>query len=173
MDERSGGSPSQIEIGYVARAHGVRGELRVHTYTPGSTVLLDVSSAWIGVDRFEVVRARPVDGAILITVRGVSDRTAADALRQRKVSVARDDLDLDEDDVLLADLVGCAAVLPDGSPWGTIAAIDVGPQDRLVIHDGDVERLLPVVDAFIVEVDLDARRVVVDPPEDLPDSPLR
>jgi ribosomal 30S subunit maturation factor RimM len=40
-----------------------------------------------------------------------------------------------------------------------------------VIHDGDVERLLPLVDAFVTEIDTDARVVTVDPPLDLPETP--
>ena len=45
--------------------------------------------------------------------------------------------ELDEHDVLLADLVGCAVRLPDGAPYGTIAKVEADEyQDRLIIHDG-------------------------------------
>ena len=54
-----------------------------------------------------------------------------------------------------------------------IAAIEPAPQARLVIHQGDVERQLPVADEFLVEVDLDGRRVVVEPPEGLPEERRR
>ena len=70
------------------------------------------------------------------------------------------------------DLVGCQTVLPDGAPWGEIVAVEVGPQDRLVVHHEGVERHLPAVDAFLVEVDVAAGRVVVDPPEGLPEEPI-
>jgi ribosomal 30S subunit maturation factor RimM len=39
-----------------------------------------------------------------------------------------------------------------------------------VIHDGDVERLLPIVDAFVTGIDLEAGVVTVDPPDDLPEN---
>ncbi|HYU16955.1 MAG TPA: hypothetical protein VEL05_12810, partial [Candidatus Acidoferrum sp.] len=76
-------------------------------------------------------------------------------------------------DVLLTDLVGCRVELADGTIWGVVAAVEPGLQDRLVIHQGEVERQLPVADPFILEIDLDGRRVVVDPPEGLPEEPLR
>ena len=79
--------------------------------------------------------------------------------------------DLADGELLLADLVGCEVELGDGTPWGRVAAIMPGVQDLLVIHDGDVERLLPLVDEFVVEIDLPRARIVVDPPDGLPESP--
>jgi 16S rRNA processing protein RimM len=165
----SGEAP--VEVGFVARAHGIRGELRVVTHDPDSTSLERAGSVLIGGQLHEVLAARRVKGATLLCVAGIDDRDAAEAMRGAAVAVARADLDLGEGEVLLADLVGCDAVLEDGRPFGRVMAIEVGPQSRLVIHDGDVERLLPVVDAFVVEVDLPGRRVVVAPPEDLPETP--
>jgi len=87
--------------------------------------------------------------------------------------VDREQIPIDEGQIFLADLVGCAVTLEDGSPYGTIAAVETGPQDRLVIHDGEIERLLPLVPEFVIDVDLEQGRVVVAPPEDLPESPRR
>ena len=126
-----------------------------------------------------MVAARPVGGAYLLALEGLTDRDAAAALRGQVVSGARDQLALDDDDVLYADLVGCRCQLADGRPWGTIVAIELGPQDRLVIHDdqhedgspGADERLLPLVDAFIADVDAERRVVVVTPPDGIPEEP--
>jgi 16S rRNA processing protein RimM len=161
----------RIEIGVVARPHGVRGELRVHLHNPDSTALGDAEEVFIGGRAFAVEQARPVAGAYLLKVAGVADRDAADALRTRPVEVSRDLIELDDGEVLLADLVGCKVELRDGTDWGVIARVDTGPhQDRLVIHHGEIERLLPVIDEFLVDVDVAARRVVVDPPEGLPEE---
>lgn len=166
-------SDEWIEIGVVARAHGVRGELRVHLHNPGSTALERAGQVKLGGRAVTLDGARRVaKDAVLVRVAGVDDRTQAEALRGRTVEVSRDDLALEEDEVLLGDLVGCAAFLPDGRPWGVVTAIQTGPQDRLVIRDGDVERQVPAVDALLVEVDVAGRRVVVDPPEGLPEEPV-
>ena len=168
-----GSEADHVEIGVVARAHGIRGELRVHLHNPDSTALERAGEILIGGGRHEVQAARPVAGAYLVKLADVPDRTAAEGLRGQPVAVRREDLDLDEGEVLLADLVGCRVELPDGTPWGTIHHVEPGSQDRLVIHHGDLERLLPVVDELIVEIDTDARRVVVDPPEGIPEDPIR
>jgi len=108
-----------------------------------------------------------------VQLEGVVTRNDAEALRGARVEVAREDLGLEDEDVLLSDLVGCKVFLPDGTPWGEVAAIDAGPgQDRLVIHDRGVERLVPLVDVFVSKIDLDARTVTVDPPEGTPETKL-
>ena len=163
----------RIEIGVVARPHGVRGELRVHLHNPDSTALDEAEAVWIGGAAYAVAQARPVQGAYLLAVAGVTDRDAADLLRGRPVEVPRDAIDLEEGEVLLADLVGCRVELRDGRAWGVVARVDTGAhQDRLVIHDGEVERLLPVIDDFLVDIDVEAGRVVVDPPEGLPEEKI-
>lgn len=171
--------PIRVEVATVAKAHGIRGEVLAVCVDPSSETLGQVDVVWIGDRRYPVVSARPIDGAYLLAVEGVTDRDAAAALRGQVVAVDRDQLELDEDDVLYADLVGCRCQLPDGQPWGEIVAIELGPQDRLVIHDdrhldgspGAVERLLPLVDAFVGEVDLERRVVIVTPPDGMPEDP--
>ena len=50
------------------------------------------------------------------------------------VEVERSAIPLEEGEVLLADLIGCAVILPDGRAWGTIAEIEVGVQDLLAVQ---------------------------------------
>ncbi len=166
--------PRRIEVAYVSRAHGVRGEVLAVPFVTGSTSLEEVDGAWIGGQYLAIERARPVPDGYLLVLAGVRDRDRAHALRGKTVELDRDALDLDDDEVLLADLVGCRVVTADGVAWGEVAAIEVGPQDRLVIRDLDakVERLLPVVDEFLADIDLEARVITVTPPDGIPVDPL-
>jgi 16S rRNA processing protein RimM len=168
-------APPRIEIGGVARAHGIRGEVVIVTHDPDSETLGRVEQIYVGGAPRRVLAARATHRGWLVLLEGVATRTEAEALRGRPVEVERADLDLAEGDILLHDLVGCAVRLVDGTPWGVIAAIDSvrgGIQDRLVIHDGAVERMLPLVDVFVKDIDLAARVVTVDPPPGLPESRL-
>jgi len=160
----------RIEIGGVARAHGIRGEVAIITHDPDSKVLESARAIWVnGIER-RVVAARNTTKAWLVQLDGIVTRTDAEGLRGQPVEVDRDALELSDEDVLLHDLVGCRVVLADGTPWGTIFAIDSGFQDKLVIHDGDIERLLPLVEQFVKHIDVAAGVVTVDPPEGLPVS---
>lgn len=167
-----GDEPDRIEIGGVARAHGIRGEIVIVTHDPDSETLGALERVYIGGIEHRILAVRDTQRGWLVVLDGIATRNEAEALRGRPVEVDRADLALEEGDVLLHDLVGCAVRLVDGSPWGVIAAIDADPrgiQDRLIIHDGAVERMLPIVDAFVKQIDLDARVVTVDPPPGLPE----
>jgi 16S rRNA processing protein RimM len=159
----------RIEIGRITRVHGIRGEVVITTHDPESDLLDQLTTLWIGGVVREVARARNTPRGWLVQLAGVATRNDAEALRGQLVEVDRAALELDEDEVLLDDLVGCRVQRVDGTPWGTIAAIEGGMQDRLVIHDGDLERQLPLVDEFVTDIDLEAGVVTVDPPEGLPE----
>ncbi len=159
----------RIEIGRISRVHGIRGEVVIATHDPESDLLDRLPSLWIGGVARDVVRARSTPRGWLVQLAGVATRNDAEALRGQAVEVDRAALELDEDDILLDDLIGCRVQRVDGTPWGTIAAVESGMQDRLVIHDGDIERQLPLVDEFVTDIDLEAGVVTVDPPEGLPE----
>jgi 16S rRNA processing protein RimM len=144
------------------------------THDPDSETLGKVSAIWVGGVERKIAGARDTQRGWLVQLEGVTTRTEAEGLRGLPVEVERAALELGDGDVLLDDLVGCAVRLAGGAPWGEIAEILPGAhQDLLVIHDGDVERLLPLVDAFVTDIDLEAGVVTVDPPEELPESPRR
>jgi len=161
----------RIEIGGVSRAHGIRGEVVVALHDPGSDVLDGAEVIWLDGVRHAVAAARPGAHGWLVKLDGIDDRNRAELLRGQRVEIDRAAA-VGDDELLLDDLIGCRAVLTDGRPWGEIVAIEVGPQDRLVIHDGGVERLLPLVDEFVIAIDLEAGQVTVDPPEGLPEIPV-
>jgi 16S rRNA processing protein RimM len=164
----------RIEIGGIARAHGIKGEVVIVTHDPDSDTLGRVETIYVAGTPRAIKGARSTHRGWLVALDGVVTRNDAEALQGQPVEVDRDALELDEDDVLLHDLVGCAVKKTDGTPWGTVAAIESGDfQDLLVIHDNGIERLLPLVDAFVTDIDLDTSTITVDPPEGLPESKAR
>ncbi len=162
----------RLEIGGIARAHGIKGEVVVHTHDPDSTILGEIDSVWVGGVERTIVKARGTHHGWLVALEGVATRNDAELLRGQVVEVDRTLLDLEEGEVLLDDMIGCQVVLPDGRAWGTIAAVNLGPQDQLVIHDGEIERLLPFVDQFVTKIDIAAGVVTVDPPEGIPEDKI-
>ncbi|HTL33542.1 MAG TPA: ribosome maturation factor RimM [Kofleriaceae bacterium] len=165
---------ARIEIGGIARAHGIKGEVVIVTHDPDSETLGSVTKVWVGGTEYAVKGARDTQRGWLVVLEGIATRNDAEALRGKPVEVDRTALELDEDDVLLDDLVGCEVRLPDGRAWGTIAAVDASNphQDLLIIHDGEIERMIPLIDHFVTDIDLDEGIVTVDPPEGLPEAKL-
>lgn len=161
----------RVEIGYVARAHGIRGEIVVGLHNPESTALDAAEQLVVGDTAYTVESVRPGNHGPLVALAGVIDRTAAEQLKGRPIAVARA-LVAEDDDVLLDELVGFEVQTTDGTSWGHVVGLELGPQDRLVIHDDAVERLLPIVDELITEIDLDDEVIIVTPPEAYPSTPL-
>jgi 16S rRNA processing protein RimM len=159
----------RIEIGRIARAHGIRGEVVIVTHDPESDVLDGLPTIWVGGVQRQLAGVRGTHRGWLVQLEGIATRNDAETLRGQTVEVDREALALDEDDVLLDDLIGCQVKLVDGRPWGTIHSVESGMQDLLVIHDGELERLLPLVDEFVKAIDLEAGVVTVDPPDGLPE----
>lgn len=162
-----------FQVGYVARAHGLRGELGIKPFDPESEVLLGVRRLRLRRKTGEeglhvVVQARPAAKEHLICLEGVEDRTAAEALVGAAVEVDRADLPAPADgEFFQGDLVGLQAYDSEGVLLGEVCALwETGPVPNLVIRGPDhPELLIPFADDFVPEVDLEQRRITVRLPE--------
>jgi 16S rRNA processing protein RimM len=161
-----------LVVGYVARAHGTKGEVAVRTFDPASEALDDVERLVLrskdGKEReFEVTGCRPASKELLLTLDTVDDRPAAEALRGSTVLVYREDLEPPaEGEFFQGDLVGLRALSPQGTPLGRVEAVwNAGPVPTLVIRGEAGELLVPFADDFVPVVDLEAGVIHVRPPE--------
>jgi 16S rRNA processing protein RimM len=166
----------RVLIARIGAAHGIKGEVRVKAYTadPGDIAAYGPLEAPDG-KTFEVASLRPAAGPasdmLVVKFKGVADRNAAEALNGVELSVPRDRLPpTEEEEYYHADLIGLAAVAPDGAELGTVTAVhNYGAGDLLEIAPKRGETLLvPFTRAVVPEVDLAAGRVIIVPPEELP-----
>jgi 16S rRNA processing protein RimM len=165
--------PPTLEVGYVARVHGLKGELAVKTFDPESEVLLSVRRLVIrlrsGEERTVTLEAaRPAAEATLISLAGVTSRSAAEAFKGATVLVHREDLSPPaQGEWFQGDLLGLEARTPEGKPLGRVTEIwNTGPVPVLVVEGGGPEPLMvPFVDEFVPEVDVPGGVLVVRPPE--------
>lgn len=162
-----------LELGYVSRAHGIRGEVAVKSFDPASRSLESVRRVLIrrkdGREQLFVIESvRPADKELLVTLEGVSGRSASEALRGSTVLVFRDDLPPPaEGEYFQGDLIGLLAFDPEGKPLGTVQELwETGPVPNLVIRDeAGTEIIVPFADEFVPTVDLAQGRLTVNPPE--------
>jgi 16S rRNA processing protein RimM len=118
---------------------------------------------------FEIAALRPAKGHLVARLRGVDDRDAAERLTNIKLYVPRERLPAPADDEFYyADLIGLAAVRPDGTAIGTISAVqNFGAGDLIEIQPagGGMAIFVPFTKAAVPAVDLAAGRVTVVLPE--------
>jgi 16S rRNA processing protein RimM len=167
-----------ILVGRVSGAFGVRGEVRISTYTEDplalgryKTLLRDD-----GAKALTVTSARVAKGGIIARCPEITTKEQADALRGLRLHVHRDSLPAptDKDEFYLADLIGLSAATPEGEALGKVKAVhNFGAGDILEIDPGSGRSTLylPFTYAHVPQVEIAEGRIVAILPVDDPDAP--
>ncbi len=162
----------RICVGAIAGAFGVRGEVRLKSFTSEPSDIAAYGPLWSedGKRSFTVRLTRPVTGGLGARLAGVETREDAEALKGATLWADRDRLPkLPDDEFYHTDLIGLAVHDAGGVLIGKVRAIyDHGAGDILEIHGPGLKQalLLPFTRAFVPTVDLAAGRIIADPPED-------
>lgn len=164
----SGPEPGLVIVGRVSGLFGVRGWVRVHSWTDPPENVLRYSPWWLGSDaawtRREPAGGRRQRGALVAALAGVEDRDAARRLLGAAIAVRREQLpELGPGEYYWADLLGLEVLTTGGVALGTVGGLlETGANDVLVVH-GERERLIPYISGEVIrEVDLPRRRIRVD-----------
>lgn len=165
----SGSAPESIKVGYVRRAHGIKGAVVVRPLTDdpdrfvaGSVVATDRSNP----AQLQVETVQTHKDGLLVAFAGVDSRDAADQLRGISLLIgASERRRLGPDEYWPEQLVGLSVVDLGGSQLGAVTMVIEGSaQDRLEVAGPAGRFEIPFVAALVKEVDIAARRVVVDLP---------
>lgn len=161
-----------VALGRVAGPWGVRGWVKVEPYAGAQHTTLARAPRW-RLERpaapaqpelhrwIDVERARRHSGTVVAKPAGCDDRDAALALKGAEVGVRRRDFPpLGDDEFYWVDLVDCAVTNPAGEALGTVSTVDDHGAHPILVTDAGV--MVPFVDAYLVEVAPDRRRIVVD-----------
>lgn len=174
-------STREVIVATIGRAHGLRGEvaLRLRTDQPEERLLEGTVFALPDGRGLTLTGVRAQQDRWYVRFAEVADRTAAEALRGADLAVEVDEeveADEDPDAWYPSQLTGLAVHHVDGRELGTVVGVEHYPaQDLLTVRTGDGRRVqLPLVEQLVPEVDLEAGRILADPPgglfEDLPDD---
>ncbi len=170
------GRDDRVCVAQIGAAHGLKGEVRLWSYTqePSAVAQYGALETEDGSRRLEISNLRVAKDHFVARLRGVDDRNAAEALRNTKLYIARDRLPPTEDDdtFYYADLIGLAAMDPEGAKIGDVIAVhDFGAGGIIEIRRADqTTALFPFNDAVVPEIDLAAGRMTVVPPAESGDE---
>ena len=161
-----------ICIARIGAAHGVRGAVKLWTFTEDPLAVRAYGPLLTkdGARSFEVASAREAKGHLVATLKGVGSREDAERLNGIELYVAREKLpETDQDEYYHADLIGLAAVTPAKASLGRVVAIhNFGAGDIIEIappHGPTM--LLPFTNAVVPTVDLAGRSVVIELPDEI------
>jgi len=159
---------NEIAVGRITGVFGVRGELKCDPTSAGRTVISagaqlrcrrgDTSSI------IRIERARTHKNRLLIRIAGVEDADGAAPYAGGILFAARADVLLEPGEYFDDDLVGCAVVATNGTEFGCVERVEHFPSSDMLVIGG---RMVPMVGAIVTDIDLEGRRIVIDPPEGL------
>jgi 16S rRNA processing protein RimM len=161
---------ARICLGQIGAAHGVRGEVRLHSFTAEPQAIAGYGSLESDDGRiFEIESLRPAKNHLVARLAGITSRSAAEQLTNIKLYVPRERLPapVEADEFYHADLIGLAVVDRAGEKLGTVVAIhNFGAGDLIEVRqaEGEPTQLLPFDEATVPEIDLAAGRLVVEFP---------
>ena len=177
-DEAGRTPPGFIVLGHVTRPHGVHGAVIIAPYTENHQSILDGRGLELlspdGEVRLPVtsLKGKAAAQGLIVKIKNFSTREAAQAFQGWRVGLDRSLLPAAEDDeVYWADLIGLDLFTPDGTRFGRVTNLmEAGAGLILAAESADGpkrELLVPFQDQFVVEVNLEGRRLIMDIPPEL------
>ena len=131
----------KILVGKIVAFQGVRGDVRVQTYTatPSDFRDLEIISDKFATEDFKFVRALPNSNVIIAHIKGFEDRTSAEVLRGTELFVSRDDLpELKDNEYYQTDLIGFS-VVRDNKKIGVVDGFqNYGGGDIIELDNGEM-----------------------------------
>ena len=160
----------RVCLGQIGAAHGVRGEVRLHSFTADPAAIVTYGPLETEDGRIvEIEAMRPAKDHFVARFSGIADRDAAERLKNIKLYVPRERLPEpgESDEFYYADLVGLRVVDRAGAHIGTVVAVhNFGAGDLIEVkwEAGNKTELLPFDAATVPEVDIAGGRIVVELP---------
>ncbi len=153
----------RLVIGEVLKPQGIRGELKVKTFTDFPENVKEFGTVYIDDTPYKILSFRVgPDGAAYMGLRGIPDRNAAELFRGKKLEGERDDApQLEEGRYYIVDIIGLTCVSEEGEELGVVTDVANLSSDVYTIEKGGKRILFPAVKGVIAKVDLENGKLVV------------
>ena len=144
-----------LPTGKIVNTHGLKGYVKIQPWADDPADLLDFDRFFIDGREYEVEQASLQKSMVLLKLAGVDTIDEAAKLRNKELLIAREDVELEEGVVFIADLIGLT-VLADGVEIGKITEVLTPPGNDVYVVKGEREYLIPAVKEFVEELNPEA-----------------
>ena len=152
-----------IVVGAITKAHGLKGEVVVVSRSDNPDRWASGNTVFLGSRELEITASRPHGARILVSFRGLTDRTSAEGLRGELTIRPSQLPDLPPGEYWPHQLEGCEVLTDADRALGHITDVIPNPANDLwvAVDEFGVETLIPALADVLLEVDLKARRILV------------
>ena len=157
-----------ITIGVIIAPHGVRGDLRIMPQTDFPERFMHMDACYIDGKEYHVASARFHKQFVLASFEEIPDRNAAELFAKKEIQVRPEDLvELPEGRYYIFDMIGLEVQDTKGNVLGILTdVLQPGANDVYVVSkEGEPDQLFAAIDDVIIDIDMDKRMMIVDPPE--------
>ncbi|HQU91726.1 MAG TPA: ribosome maturation factor RimM [Pyrinomonadaceae bacterium] len=164
-----------IAIARIARPRGVRGELVAEVLTdfPERFDALESATAVLPNDGRRELKIQNTwfqNDRVVLKFEGIDSIEAGEELRDAEICVPESEtVELEDGEFFDWQLEGCTVVTVDGEPLGKVKELMRTGGTEVLVIDGEKEYLVPFAESICTEVDIENKRIVIDPPEGLLD----
>lgn len=145
-----------LEAGEIANTHGIKGEVKIVPWCDSPEFLCSFSTLYIDGAPVNVLRASVHKTNVIATLEGVEDVNAAMRLKGKTVSIDRTGVTLPEGRHFIADLIGLEIRNAEsGAVLGTLVEVLTPPAHEVYVVKGERSYMIPAVDEFLVETNIE------------------
>ena len=156
-----------VVVGVIIGAWGLRGDVKVEAHSDYPDRFAPGSSVYMDNERCDILRVHVHKVGYVVGLDGVPDRTSAELLRGKTLTVPASELPgLDDDTFFYFDIIDMAVHTVDGDDLGRIDEIlSSGGNDVYVVRGASKEVLIPAAREYVVEVDVERGIMTVSLPD--------
>lgn len=164
-------SSNPICIGKVGAAQGLKGHVRIHSWTDPDHQIFNYSPWSLMLNgNCNLVTAKKVEHGkhLIAEIKGIDDRNLAQALTHAEIFVDREAFpNIAKDEYYYTDMIGAKVINQEGKTLGAIEDIaNFGAQDTLVVQQGKKTFYIPNIKQFVTQIDTENKVICVDWDED-------
>lgn len=151
-----------LVIGKILKPQGIRGEVKVLPYTDGAEVFCELKRVFIDGEEYKILNARVGEGLAYLALRGVPDRNAAELLRDKELTLPREEApEPEEGSYYIADLLESEIVTDTGKVLGTLKDIRQAATDIYTLQTENGEVLFPAAKGVVLSIDIQNKKMTV------------
>lgn len=150
-----------LETGIIVNTHGIKGEVKIQPWADSAEFLKGFRFLYIDGKPYELLSGKVHKECLIAELKGISGVNEAMVLKNKVVSIDREDAKLPKGAFFIQDLIGATVVDESGKELGKLTDVLELPSSNVYVVTGEREILIPAVPQFIIKTDVNTGLVTV------------